>query len=185
VRTDIVTFEEADALNLRFADQSFDLVVCQFGVMFFPDKVKGNSEARRVLRHGGRYIAVIWDRIVNNPASKIAHDAIAALFPENPPQFLVRTPFGYSDPDEIGKDLRAAGFGDVDIDTVSVASFKSSPRDAATGLVAGCPLRAEVEERDPGGLDRAVAAAAQALERLNGPSGFDSRLSAHIVTAIK
>ena len=79
VRTDIVTFEEADAQDLRFADESFDLVVCQFGVMFFPDKVKGNAEARRVLRHGGQYIAVIWDRLENNPASKIAHDAVAAL----------------------------------------------------------------------------------------------------------
>ena len=185
VRTDIVTFEEADAQDLRFADESFDLVVCQFGVMFFPDKVKGHGEARRVLRHGGHYISVIWDRIENNPASKIAHDAVAGLFPDDPPQFLVRTPFGYSDPDRIGKDLRAAGFGDVDIETVSVASFRSHPRDAATGLVAGCPLRGEIEERDPNGLDRAVDAAARALERLNGPSGFDSRLSAHIVTAIK
>ena len=185
VRTDIVTFEEADAQDLRFADESFDLVVCQFGVMFFPDKVRGNAEARRVLRHGGHYIAVIWDRLENNPASKIVHDAVAGLFPDDPPQFLARTPFGYSNPDEIGKDLREAGFGDVDIDTVTVASFKTNARDAATGLGAGCPLRAEVEERDPGGLDRAVAAAAQALERLNGPSGFESRLSAHIVTAIK
>src|SRR6185369_4828625 len=60
IRSDKVRFEPADALALPFAEGSFDLVVCQFGLMFFPDKVKGNAEARRILREGGHYIAVIW-----------------------------------------------------------------------------------------------------------------------------
>ena len=72
VRSDAVSFEVADAQELRFADESFDLVVCQFGVMFFPDKVRGNAEARRVLRDGGRYLLVIWDKVERNLATMAA-----------------------------------------------------------------------------------------------------------------
>src|SRR6478672_959396 len=74
-----VSFRQADALDLPFGDGEFDLVVCQFGVMFYPDKVRGNAEARRVLRDGGHYVAVIWDRLDRNPASQIAHDAVAEM----------------------------------------------------------------------------------------------------------
>jgi SAM-dependent methyltransferase len=185
VRSDKVSFEPADALDLRFADASFDLVICQFGAMFFPDKVRGNAEARRVLRDGGAYLAVIWDRLDRNPASQIANDAVASLYPDNPPSFIARTPFGYADPLWIERDLRAAGFSDITIDTVPLASRPVSARDAATGLVAGCPLRSEIEERDPEGLEAAVEAVAQALQELNGEEGLDSRLSAHFVTAVK
>ena len=179
-----VRFQDADALDLPFDDGSFDAVVCQFGVMFYPDKVKGNAEARRVLRDGGAYIAVIWDRIDKNPASEVASDAVAALYPKNPPSFLARTPFGYANPQWIERDLRAAGFADIRIDTVALNGAAVSAHDAATGLVAGCPLGAEVQERDPDGLQAAVDAAAEALGPLE-DDGSITRLSAYIVTAIK
>jgi SAM-dependent methyltransferase len=83
-----VTFRQADALDLPFEDGSFDLVVCQFGVMFYPDKVRGNSEARRVLRDGGHYLTAIWDRIDRNILSNIANESMRELFPDNPPQFM-------------------------------------------------------------------------------------------------
>lgn len=185
IRSDKVSFEVADAQDLRFADATFDLVVCQFGVMFFPDKVRANAEARRVLRDGGRYILVIWDRLDRNPASQIIHDAVAALFPEDPPGFLARTPFGYADPAAIEHDLLAAGFTDIEFETVAASSQKCSPNDAALGLTAGSPLRAEIEQHGPEALDRAREAAERALAQLDGPSGFESSLSAHVVTAIK
>ena len=50
-------------MQLPFPDGTFDAVVCQFGVMFFPDKSKAYSEARRVLRHGGVFVFNVWDRI--------------------------------------------------------------------------------------------------------------------------
>lgn len=180
-----VAFRVANAQDLPFNDGEVDLVVSQFGVMFYPDKVKGNSEARRVLRDGGRYIAVIWDRLDRNPASQIAHDAVASLYPDDPPSFLARTPFGYADPQWIERDLRSAGFERIEIDTVALESRPVSPRDAATGLVAGCPLAGEVEERDPDGLDAAVGAAAEALRELEVDGRLDSRLSAHIATATR
>jgi ubiquinone/menaquinone biosynthesis C-methylase UbiE len=185
VRSDTVTFETADAQALRFADASFDLVVCQFGIMFFPDKVRANAEARRVLRDGGTYLTVIWDRLDRNPASQVVNDALGRLFPGNPPSFLSRAPFGYADPGVIDKDLRDAGFEDVRIDTVELASRPVSARDAAVGLVQGSPLRNEIEERDPAMLEEATRAVAEALKSLEVDGRLDSRLSAHVVTATK
>lgn len=179
-----VTFQQADALDLPFEDGNFDVVVCQFGVMFYPDKVKGHAEARRVLRDGGAYVLAIWDRLERNPASKIVNDTLASLYPDDPPSFLARTPFGYADPQAIERDLRGAGFNDIAIDTVELEGAPVSARDAATGLVAGCPLAAEVQERNPDGLQGAVDAVADALGPLE-RDGTLSRLSAHIVTAIK
>ena len=185
LKSDRICFQVADAQHLPFPDESFDLVVCQFGVMFFPDKVRANSEARRVLKDGGRYLLVIWDRLDRNNASQIASDAVAALFPDDPPAFLPRTPFGYSDRARIEDDLREAGFDEIEFETVERMSLPSDPQGAAIGLVRGSPLSADILARDPNGLDRATVAAARALQTLVGPDGFDSRLSAHILSATK
>src|SRR6476619_396436 len=116
-----LSFRQADALDLPFADGGFDLVVCQFGIMFYPDKVKGNSEAHRVLRDGGHYLLAIWDDIARNRLSNLAHETMRGLFPDNPPMFMKRGPFSYHDPEWIERDLTAAGFHSVAIDTVELA----------------------------------------------------------------
>jgi ubiquinone/menaquinone biosynthesis C-methylase UbiE len=178
-----VTFREVDALDLPFADESFDLVACQFGVMFFPDKVKGNSEARRVLRHGGHYLLVIWDEIGRNLATKAAGTAVANLFPDDSAAFYERIPFRYHDLALIERDLRAAGFATVEIDTIELRSRAPSARDAAIGMTQGTPMRSEIEKRGPEALAAATDAAEQALRQFVTPDGFDAPMSAHIVTA--
>ncbi len=115
----------ADALDLPFDEDEFDLVVCQFGAMFYPDKVKGNAEARRVLRDGGHYLLAIWDAIERNPMSDLAHQTMVEQFPDNPPMFMKRGPFSYHDPEWIERDLTAAGFDKIGIDTVKLPQ----PRD--------------------------------------------------------
>jgi SAM-dependent methyltransferase len=185
IRSDKVQFRAADALDLPFGDGEFDLVVCQFGIMFYPDRVRGNAEARRVLRKGGHYILAIWDSIDRNAGSEDLSNAVAALFPDNPPRFLDRTPFGYSDVALIEHDLLAAGFRDIELETVEKRSRAPSARDVAVGMVCGSPLRNEIEERDPAMLDAAVEAAAAALAQWEGPDGFDAPMSAHIVTATR
>ena len=181
-----VRFIAADAQQLPFDAETFDLVVCQFGIMFYPDRQQGNSEARRVLRDGGAYLLVIWDRLENNPASQIVHDAVAATFPEDPPQFIARTPFGYSDPDRIEQDLLSAGFRDIRFETVQLDSLPgATPENAAEGLVYGSPLRAEVEPRGASALERAAENAKGALQSLVRDGTFQSRLSAHVLTAIR
>lgn len=185
VNSDRVSFQPADALDLPFADGSFDLVVCQFGVMFFPDKVKANAEARRVLREGGRYLLVIWDRIDRNAATYAAGKAVAALFPDDSSAFYERIPFRYHDRDTIRADLVAAGFDDVEIETVELSSRAAAARDVALGLVQGTPMRSEIEQRGEGMLQRATDAAAEALNQYESESGFEAPMSALIVTATK
>jgi SAM-dependent methyltransferase len=185
VRGANIRFAPADAQDLPFEDASFDLVVCQFGVMFFPDKVRGNAEARRVLREGGRYMLVIWDRIDRNLATLIAGRAVAELFPDNPAPFYERVPFRYHDVAVIEHDLIAAGYRDITLETIERRSRSGSARDAAIGFVQGTPMRAEIEGRDPAMLNPATDAAAQALEQFEGPDGFDAPMSAHLVTAIR
>ena len=174
-----VTFQRADALDLPFPDAGFDLVVCQFGVMFFPDKVRAAAQARRVLRAGGQYLLVTFDRLELNPVPKAAEEAVAALFPGDPPDYMRRGPFSYSDPATIRKDLEAAGFTDVRLESLALTS-RVVARDAAQGLVLGSPFRAEIERRDPGALERALDAVTEALAAWDGK---DAPIAAHVVTA--
>jgi ubiquinone/menaquinone biosynthesis C-methylase UbiE len=177
--SDRVTFQPADAQNLPFAEKSFDLAVCAFGVMFYPDKVRASSEARRVLRSGGSYLLVSFDRLALNPVPKAAEEAVASLFEDDPPRYMERGPFSYADPGAIEQDLRAAGFSEVELETVALSSHVRA-RDAAQGIVLGSPFRAEIERRDPSALERAVDAVTEALLPWDGK---DATMSAHVVTA--
>ena len=182
-----VTFRQADALELPFDDRSFDLVVCQFGVMFYPDKVQGNTEARRVLRDGGHYLFAVWDRIDRNILSNIANESMRELFPDNPPQFMTRGPFSYHDPETIDADLRSAGFRDVEIETITLESRSASAEDGARGLVYGSPMGVELAMDDygPDALDRVYEKVLEAMRQYEGPHGFGAPMTAHIVTATK
>src|SRR5258706_2688269 len=90
-----VEWRQADAMQLLFPDGSFDAVVCQFGVMFFPDKAKAFAEARRVLRPGGVFLFNVWDQISENEFADVVTTSLESLFPADPPRFLSRTPHGY------------------------------------------------------------------------------------------
>jgi ubiquinone/menaquinone biosynthesis C-methylase UbiE len=181
VRSERVTIQPADAQDLPYAEGSFDLVLCQFGVMFFPDKVRANGEARRVLRPGGHYLLVTFDRLELNPVPRAAEAAVAALFPGHPPLYMERGPFSYADPAVIEHDLREAGFTDIELETIALCS-RVSARDAAQGIVLGSPFRAEIERRDPSALESAANAVTEALLPWDGK---DATMSAHVVIATK
>jgi ubiquinone/menaquinone biosynthesis C-methylase UbiE len=176
-----VSFQPADAQDLPFDDESFDLVVCQFGVMFFPEKVRAYEEARRVLRFNGHYLLVSFDRLELNPVPQAAANAVAALFPDDPPAYMERGPFSYVDPALIEHDLLAAGFTLIKLETVALTS-RVSAHEAARGMVLGSPFRSEIERRDSSALDRALNAVTAALARWDGK---DAPMSAHVVTATK
>jgi ubiquinone/menaquinone biosynthesis C-methylase UbiE len=180
-----VRFLAADAQALPFPDARFDLVVCQFGLMFLPDKVRGNAEARRVLRDGGRYMLVIWNNVEKNLATMTAGRAVGDLFPLQAGRFYERVPFGYHDRGQIEQDLLSAGFNDIEFETVELRSRAASARDAAIALIQGTPMRSDIEQIDPDQLGRATDAAEKALRQYEGPDGFDAPMSAHLVTAIK
>ncbi|WP_342361732.1 class I SAM-dependent methyltransferase [Terrarubrum flagellatum] len=159
-----ILWQQADALALPFGDGAFDVVVCQFGAMFFPDKVKGYSEAFRVLKPGGRFLFNVWDRLEKNEFTNIASQAIAAFFPDNPPTFMSRTPHSYCDSARISGELKQAGFQDISFETVAKESKAPSAREPAIGLCQGTPLRNEIEARDASRLDEVTRAAQAALE---------------------
>ncbi|HYX45872.1 MAG TPA: methyltransferase domain-containing protein [Sphingomicrobium sp.] len=185
LKSDQVTFTQADAQDLPFDDGAFDLVVCQFGSMFFPDKVRGHAEARRVLCDGGHYLLAIWDRIDRNDLTNAAQKVLIDSFPDDPPMFMTEGPFGYSDTHRIEQDLHEAGFDTVDIETVELKSRSPSARDAATALCYGTPMGTELEDREPGSLERVFERVEEALRRFEGPEGIDAPMAAHIVLAAK
>ena len=178
-----VEWRQADAMKLPFADAAFDAVVCQFGVMFFPDKAKAFAETRRVLRPGGLFIFNVWDRIEENEFAHAVTAALASVFPKDPPRFLARTPHGYHDRRIIERDVANGGFASVpSIETVAARSRAPSPRVPAVAYCQGTPLRNEIEARDASRLGEATDVAAQAIAKRFGRGAVDGKIQAHIVT---
>lgn len=181
-----ITWQTADALDLPFEDESFDVVACQFGVMFFPDKSKAFSEARRVLKPGGIFIFNVWDRISENEFADTVTTALEAVFPRDPPRFLARTPHGYHDVLTIAQDLANAGFtNSPQIATVEARSRAKSARVPAIAYCQGTPLRNEIEARDISRLAGATDIAAAAVAQRFGAHSVDGKIQAHVVTVKK
>jgi len=178
-----IVWQQADALALPFDNGRFDIVACQFGVMFFPDRIKGYSEALRVLRPGGRFFFNVWDRIEENDFADVVSQALKEVYPDDPPQFMSRTPHGYYDIELIRNDLRQAGFADIAIEAVDHRSRASSPNIPATAFCHGTPMRNEIEARRAPGLEAATANAAQALARRFGDGTIEGRIRAFVVSA--
>ena len=180
-----VKWQQADALDLPFPDESFDAAVCQFGVMFFPDRIKAYREARRVLKPGGHLVFNVWDRIETTPVMAAAVEGLARRYPQQKSWFLERTPCGYHDHAVIGGDLKAAGFTVVRTRIVKQSGRLSTALDAAIGLCQGTPMRAEIEALDKDGLDAATHAAAEAIAKRCGQGPTTTPLQAVLVETSK
>lgn len=180
-----ITWCQADALALPFDEASFDAVICQFGVMFFPDRVAGYAEARRVLKPGGSFLFNVWDHIDANEFADVVTKVAASAFPNDPPRFLVRTPHGYHDVDLIRDELRRAGFLHVSITTLEEISSAPSPRHPAVAYCQGTPLRNEIETRDAGLLGHVTDRATDAIAARFGDGPVAGKTRGHIVAAVR
>jgi ubiquinone/menaquinone biosynthesis C-methylase UbiE len=176
-------WKQADALALPMEDESFDVVICQFGVMFFPDKRQGFKEAHRVLRRSGHFLFSVWGGISENEFADVVAGALAQMFPHDPPRFLARTPYGYHDADHIRRELMEAGFSDVQVETVEHVTRCGLPRHAAVAYCQGTPLRNEIVARDPAGLEGATLRASEALAERFGDGPIEGKSQAVIFTA--
>ena len=177
-----VEWRQADAMQLPFADASFDLVVCQFGVMFFPDKARAHAEVRRVLRPGGVFLFNAWDCIENNEFAQVVTDALAEIFPADPPRFMARTPHGYHDEAAITRDVAQGGFTVAPrIDTVIARSCAASASVPAMAYCQGTPLRNEILARQGSSLTEATAAAAKAIAARFGSGAVNGKIQARVV----
>lgn len=181
-----VTWRQADAMALPFSDGAFDAVVCQFGVMFFPDKARAYAEARRVLGPGGRFVFNVWDRIEDNEFADTVTTALAGMFPDDPPRFLARTPHGYHDLQLIRRDLAAGGFvAAPTVTTITACSRAASCHQPAVAYCQGTPLRNEIETRDASRLTEATDVAAEAIAQRFGRDTVEGKIQAHVVIARK
>jgi SAM-dependent methyltransferase len=173
-------WQAADALDLPFAASSFDAVVCQFGVMFFPGKRAGFAQARRVLAPGGQVLMTTWGPLAEHHFEAAVTRVLARVMPDDPPTFLADLPHGYADPDRLASDARAGGLEDVRVELLEVEGHAPSVAALARGYCEGTPLRAALERRG----DHA-ALTAQVVEGLVadlGPGPLRGRMTAYLVT---
>jgi len=161
-----IEFQVADGTSLPFEETSFDSVVCQFGVMFFPDKYQGFAEAARVLKPGGRLHFSVWDSLKHNALSKLVHETATDLSPEIS---FMATPFSYCDISDIKATLESAGFRGMEISVQPRESEARSVDDVVMGLVAGSPLAAELENRGLMGEGRDAVESALISKYGDGP----------------
>ncbi len=178
-----VAWRCADVMGLPYAEGHFGTVVCQFGVMFFPDRVAAYREIRRVLRPGGTFLFNVWRSVEANDFAAIATAALSRRYPQAPPRFMARTPHGHGSAAEIDAEIRSAGFSECVIEQRDDVSRAPDAESAAVAYCHGTPLRNEIEEREPGGLGRATLAVTEALRERYGTGPIEGRISALVVTA--
>lgn len=176
-------FQQADACALPFGDRSFDLLICQFSVMFFPDKVRAMREAKRVLAPHGRYLFDVWESLEHSPLPQAVHEALARLFPADPPGFLASTPYGWFERATIERTLRVGGFDDVAFEIVTLPSVAPTSDDVARGFLEGTPMLGQLRERGVVDVAPIREAVSEELARRHGQRPCQATMRAWIVTA--
>ncbi|MFF1717990.1 class I SAM-dependent methyltransferase [Streptomyces sviceus] len=174
-------WRQADAQQLPFPDGGFDLVVCQFGVMFFPDRVEAFREINRVLAPGGRFLFNTWAPLETHAFEVALQAGLERAFPVDPPRFFPTVPHGYSDPAVVAADLAAAGFAVEDEQEVTLQGRAASTADLATGYLTGTPVRAAVEERGDGPAVRATVI--EEMTTRLGPGPVTAPMTAYVFLA--
>ena len=175
------TWRRADALGLPFGAAEFDLVICQFGVMFLPDKAAGFAELRRVLAPGGRVLVSTWGPASQHGFAAALLAALARVFPQDPPAFIAAVPHGYHDLDQISADLAAGGLSCVSAEPVTVTGRSPSAADVAAGFCLGTPLRAAIAER--GDLAAATAVISEEMTAALGRGPVEAAMTAWVIEA--
>ena len=179
-----VEWKQADATDLPFPDESFNAVVCQFGLMFVPDKEKAIREAYRVLKPNGNFLFSVWDAIEQNDLAHIAHTTISTFFEDDPPNFY-EVPFCFHDPEAIRSLLTAAGFRDITLSLLTLPSISPSASEAAKGLVEGNPIIVAINERRPSDVSKITAAVAEAVAARCGDMPVRGSMQALVCTAVR
>jgi SAM-dependent methyltransferase len=178
-----VEWREANAQSLPFADASFGVVVCGFGMMFVPDKVVALKEARRVLVDGGTIHFTVWDAIEENPHAAAAAEVIEGLAPGDA-ELRFRVPYELRDPALVRGLLAQAGFVDVRIEIKRLPIEADSARSLAIGAIRGTPRSAVIEHRGIA-LDGVIDKLAERLAEAGGASPYRGHAQALIVDARK
>lgn len=181
---DRIEWKQADATELPFADRSFDAAVCQFGLMFIPDKEKAVREAYRVLRPGGTFLFSVWDKIERNGLARTAHTTVAKYFADNPPDFY-EVPFSFHDPETIKALLFAAGFDNLQVTSLAMTSHASAAREVARGLIHGNPIINALRERCESKIPEIEAEVSAVIAAKYGDHPVQAKMEALIISSRK
>jgi SAM-dependent methyltransferase len=174
-------WRQADAMDLPFGAREFDLVACQFGAMFFPDKPAAFAEARRVLSATGALLLSTWGTLETHDFQSALVAGLERAFPDDPPTFMVTVPHGYADIDVVVADLAAGGLDCMTVESVTLEGRAASAADLAAGYCTGTPLRSEIEAR--GDLAGITAVVAQEMKARLGHGAVTGRMTAHVIEA--
>ncbi|WP_395841965.1 class I SAM-dependent methyltransferase [Archangium violaceum] len=177
-----VEWAQQDMTRLRFTDGEFDAVVCQFGLMFVPDKPAAAREARRVLRPGGQLLLATWRSLEHNAAIRLAHETVSALFPSEPPRFYL-TQTGYGEPREMTQLLADAGFTHIHTEPVQKRSVIENTHELAVGLIEGFPIVDFIRAHDPLLVSVAIGALTKALDKHFGEAPVKVTIEALVTSA--
>jgi ubiquinone/menaquinone biosynthesis C-methylase UbiE len=178
-----VEWQCADMTHLPFDDGAFDALVCQFGIMFVPDKAAAMREARRVLAPGGRIFVATWESLDKNAVVRLAHDAVGSFFPDDPPQYF-HIPFGFGRPEQVVPLLAGAGFTEIRAESVDKLTTAVSPRELAVGLIDGYPITDIIKAHDPELRPRVIDAVTRAIAAQHGDGVVTTTIHALLTTAI-
>jgi ubiquinone/menaquinone biosynthesis C-methylase UbiE len=178
-----VRWSAADAMALPFASATFDLAVCQFGVMFFPNCLLAMHEIRRVLTPCGAFAFNVWDDLDGNDVPRIIWRTAADAFPDDPPSFLPRVPYGHGQPETLEAQLNSAGFSEIAWELVEKPSGAVPARDAAAGFFQGTPMYHEIVERDASRLNDIIQTATRRLREAFRSDTVGGRMRAFVFTA--
>ena len=177
-----VLWLEADACDLPFDDGKFNAVVCQFGIMFVPDKALAAREAYRVLKRDGLFLFNVWDAMRHNKLGELAHRTITSYFENDPPTFY-KVPFSYHNRAEIRRILKQAGFREIKTEVIAKIGKGNRAEDVARGLVAGNPVAVTIAKRDPSLLPIITGAVTAAITRRFGKRDIRAPMRAIVVRA--
>ena len=179
---DSVEWKQADATSLPFADSSFGAVVCQFGLMFFPDKFAAVREVRRVLAPGGQYVLNVWDSLERNELAQVANNTMTRFFEDSPPTFY-QVPFGLYETEVVTGMLKDAGFDAIEVSVLSKDAISPSAADITKGLIEGNPIIAEIRQRATADVETIKAAVAKAISDRFGDKPVRSNMQAMVFSA--
>lgn len=179
-----IEWKQADATELPFTDQEFDAVLCQYGLMFVPDKDAAYRESFRVLKPDGVLLFNVWDSLEQNEIARLTHQTIASFFPNDPPRFY-QIPFGYYDANVIRASLEKAGFTRIESFVVKIPYERPSARDFATGLVRGNPVSQEIQDRGTVTVEAVIDAVAKAIAEHCGDNPVRSTMQALVWRAFR
>ncbi|HTF29127.1 MAG TPA: methyltransferase domain-containing protein [Flavitalea sp.] len=179
-----IDWQNIDAQQLPFSDNSIDLIVCCFGYMFVPDRPKAFAEAYRVLKPSGLFLFTTWDKLENNAASYSSR-SIAKKYLDDPLPESYNLATSMSDEAIITPLLQNAGFSKMSVEKVGLFSVSTTAKEAADGLVEGGFIYEEIKKRNPAWIDEIKIKVEKELAEKFGAAPMIAPMSAVISQAWK